>query len=343
MSIRADGVVSGINTSGLVSELSAIYGRPKKILEARISVVDQRRTAFSDLNDMMSTLKDSLTDIQEVTEFRAFSSSQSEDSESYFTVTSDGAATAGTYEIGVQATAKSEMHVISGTNQTADGGTKGFSAKTSTVANGTIRVTWDNQTEAEDAGFLEDTTGNGYFEVTVGTDTNLSQLASTLDSKAGISAYVLNDGDEFYLVLQSEKTGEDFGFSIGYTETSTSLSGTTDRYLNMMVGDVGSTNGTASSLDTRSASTNATTSAQDAVIYANGISVSGSTNVFSDTIAGLTINAIAVSDADASAGTAGEDSGDVFDATVALDTSAISGKVASFVDEIGRASCRERV
>jgi len=333
MSIRADGVVSGINTSGIVSELSAIYGRPKKILEARINIVEQRRTAFSELNTMMSSLKDSLTAIQDVTDFRSFTASQSEASESFFTVTADGSATAGTYSIGVQATAKSEMHVISGTNNTS-GGTAGFTSATSTVANGTLRITWDSQTKAEDAGFAEDSTGLGYFEITVGTDTNLSELASTLDAKAGISSYVLNDGDEFYLVLQSEKTGEDYGFTIGYLETSTTLSGTgttQERYLNMMVSDVSTTNDTSANLDSRSSSTNATTAGTDAVIYANGIEVSNDTNTFSDTINGLTITAIAVSDEDGDGLSATPDSGDTYDATVTLDVSSISDKVDDFV------------
>ena len=92
MSIKTDGVISGIATTSLIKELSAAASRPKTLLENKIALLNTRNTAYSTVSSLLNEMKSSLTDIQTLKNFRAFSTSVPSAATSYFSATADGTA-----------------------------------------------------------------------------------------------------------------------------------------------------------------------------------------------------------------------------------------------------------
>ena len=252
MAIKTDGIISGLSTTALIKELSAAASRPKTLIEAQISQLNTKNTAYSTLNTMINTLKSSLTDIQKVSNFRSFSTSVPSAASSYFSASANGSAIAGSYSVQITQMAKADMHTLNG-----------LSKSTSQIKDGTLKVNFNSS-----SGFSDFT-----LTISSGADNNnLSKLASALNAKKGITSYVLNTGsasNPFRLVVLSEKTGKDFTFTLDYSATGA----------------------TGSSLNTTGTTVSRVTG-QDATATINAVSVSSSTNIFKDAVSGLTITAL---------------------------------------------------
>ena len=285
MAIKTDGIISGLSTTALIKELSAAASKPKTLIETQISQLNVKNTAYSTLNTMINTLKSSLTDIQKVSNFRSFSTTVPSAASSYFSAEANGSAIAGSYSVQITQMAKADMYTLNG-----------LSKSTSTVKDGKLKVNFNS-----DSGFSDFT-----LTISSGADNNnLSKLASALNAKTGITSYVLNTGsasNPFRLVVLSEKTGEDFKFTLAYTPTNTA------------------TSTTEFSLDTTGATVSRVTG-QDAKAKINSVEVSSSTNVFKDAVSGLTLTALGDQD---DAGVAAQD------VAVSLDISDISTKIQKF-------------
>jgi flagellar capping protein FliD len=63
MTIKTDGIISGLSTTALIKELSSAASKPKGLLETKINNLNTKNTAYSTLNTLMGTVKTSLTDI----------------------------------------------------------------------------------------------------------------------------------------------------------------------------------------------------------------------------------------------------------------------------------------
>jgi flagellar hook-associated protein 2 len=281
MAIKTDGIISGLSTTALIKELSAAASKPKTLIETQISQLNVKNTAYSTLNTMINTLKSSLTDIQKVSNFRSFSTTVPSAASSYFSAEANGSAIAGSYSVQITQMAKADMYTLNG-----------LSKSTSTVKDGKLKVNFNS-----DSGFSDFT-----LTISSGADNNnLSKLASALNAKTGITSYVLNTGsasNPFRLVVLSEKTGEDFTFTLDYSATGTS----------------------GSSLNTTGTTVSRVTG-QDAKATINSVEVSSSTNVFKDAVSGLTLTALGDQD---DAGVAAQD------VAVSLDISDISTKIQKF-------------
>jgi flagellar hook-associated protein 2 len=255
MSIKTDGVISGMKTSALVSELSSAISKPKLLLERKVNLIGARQSAYAALNTKLKALNTSLEDIQDLDDFRDFTATTPSTADDYFTVTSDGTATAGTYSIQTTNLAKSEIWVMNP-----------FAEKDSDdkINSGTFSITWSNTS-----------TTSGYDPITVqvseanGNNT-LSTLASALDKKDGVTSYVMYDGTTYRLVIQGEDTGDKYKFNVNMNTTGTTT-GT----------DLDPTAGTVSNTD-----------AADASLLLNGIAITSTTNTFDDAVEGLTIKAV---------------------------------------------------
>ena len=112
MAIRTDGIISGLSTTALVTELSKAASRPKTLLETKISQLNTKNTAYSTLNTLMTAVKTSLTDIQKVSNFRAFSTAVPSAASSYFSASASGSAIAGSYSVQITQMAKADMHIL---------------------------------------------------------------------------------------------------------------------------------------------------------------------------------------------------------------------------------------
>lgn len=183
-SIYASGLISGIDTASLVSQLIALERRRIDLLEAQMRVYEARRSAYQKLNTALLALKTKAAELAKPESFQAVSVTSSQP-----TLLSTVAATGtplGTYAFTVEQMA---TQGIVGSNAYADPDTPITSdaGRTITVNLGSSPVLT--------------------VSVEAGIDT-LSTIADKINAAdAGVTAFVLNDGAGHRLMIQSDATG----------------------------------------------------------------------------------------------------------------------------------------
>ncbi|MEL6344824.1 MAG: flagellar filament capping protein FliD, partial [Myxococcota bacterium] len=185
MSITVDGIISGIDTSGLIGELVDAYSRPRDLLQQDIADFGALQTGLSDLSSRLSDLSTSLETLQDISNLRQYSVTYPETDA--FIADASGEALPGVYSIEVNALARSELEVSEGFDDTQSLGV---------IAEGTLSVTYGGVTT----------------DITVdSSNSSLSELAASINRGVdGVSAYVLDTGQSsgrYQLVVQGEDTG----------------------------------------------------------------------------------------------------------------------------------------
>jgi flagellar hook-associated protein 2 len=181
-SFHVGGVVSGLDTETIISQLVAAASVPKKVMEAKQSGLSKQQDAYTELSSRLTDLQSALTSIDTATEFRSVSGSSSSTSVSDVTVDGDGVV--GTYNLTVTSLAESDMFVS----------TDVFSAKTDSVsaAGGTFAVTYAGTTT----------------NVTVDAGASLNTLVKSInDQVEGVTAYMMDTGSGLKLVIAGNDTG----------------------------------------------------------------------------------------------------------------------------------------
>jgi flagellar hook-associated protein 2 len=264
-----DGIVSGLDTTALINGILEVAAVPKVVMQDQLEEYQTRLEAVSGVANRMNDLVSAIEEMDTEEEFSSFTATIAE--EGYYTVETDSDANPGTYDIEVTQLADSEVEV-----------SQAFSDASSTgvIAEGTFSITY--------AGVSTDITIDG-------TNSSLSALAAEIDDIDGLTAYVMNTGDDtnpYTLVIQGDDTGSDNSIEI---DTS-GLGG----------------GGTVPSFTENS-------TAADAMMIVNGVTVSSDTNSFTDVVPGVDVTVSAL--------TAGE-----VTTTIAADTATIEEKVQSFID-----------
>jgi flagellar hook-associated protein 2 len=191
MAISVDGIVSGINTSSLISDLVGSYSAPKNLLQREISDNNALQESLTGLSSRLGDMQSALEDLSTEAEIREYSVNYTETDA--FIAEATGAATEGVYAVEVSALATSELEV-----------SQGFADTTSTgvIAEGTLDISYDGVTH----------------QVTVdSTNSSLSDLAAEINDISGLSSYVMNTGDAtnpYRLVVQGTDTGSSKGITI---------------------------------------------------------------------------------------------------------------------------------
>jgi flagellar hook-associated protein 2 len=184
MAISVDGIVSGIDTTSLISELSSAYSAPKDLIEDDISDAESLQSAMTTLSGLLGNVSDALEEITEIEDFRTFTAAYEENDD--LAVETDGEAIAGVYSIEIDTLATSELEA---SNAFSDHTTTGV------ISEGTLSVTYAGETT----------------EITVdSSNSSLVELAASIDDVEGITAYVMDTGDAstpYRLIIQGEDTG----------------------------------------------------------------------------------------------------------------------------------------
>ncbi|UCF44276.1 MAG: hypothetical protein JSV99_05005, partial [Planctomycetota bacterium] len=76
--LRLPGLLTGIDTNTLISQLMAVERRTLNRYEDRISLWEQRQTALSTLENKLSTLRSSIRALSDADELRAFNVASSD-------------------------------------------------------------------------------------------------------------------------------------------------------------------------------------------------------------------------------------------------------------------------
>ncbi len=200
MTISFGGLATGLDTNGIIDAIMAVERQPLARLETDKTWLNNRLSAFTELDSKLNTFLDSITDLgdPEVLAKRSVSLSSSD----YFSATVSSEALAGTsYQVEVLSIAQVQKTVSDA----------GFADKTSnTFGTGTLNLTVGTTTTGIDI-----TTENNSLE---------GIMQAINDAGLGVTASIINDGtaSPYRLML----TGEDVGTS--FSLDTTGLTGGTD-------------------------------------------------------------------------------------------------------------------
>jgi flagellar hook-associated protein 2 len=265
MAISAPGVGSGLDVNGIISQLVALERKPIQQIQSQIGGLQSSISAWGQIKSGLAKLQDAAAKLLDTSLWQRNTATSS--NENSLSVRTSGGAMAGSYQVSVQALAQAQSV------RTATG----FAAGTPLGLEGRLeftRGTWSGGSFSA---------GGTPVSVTVTATDTLSDIATKVNqANAGVTAVVVRSGGQENLVFKSSQTGASQGFEIRAYDANDDLitDGTTGlgalSYFNNGGGIVGLTLSAA---------------AQDAVLDIDGIAVTSASNTFSDTIAGLTLEA----------------------------------------------------
>jgi len=183
MAIRVDGAVSGIDTTALIQAILAGQTAQRRTVTDRISAFEGRITKINELVGKIGTMNDALEELETISDFRSFSATNAENDS--FSVTLDGDAVAGSYDIEVLSLASSETRA--GSTESSETAALGRS--------GTLALTYDGTTT----------------NLTISATDSLEDVAAAINDVDGVSAYIMNTTTGYRLVVQGQDSGSDYG------------------------------------------------------------------------------------------------------------------------------------
>jgi len=254
MSISVGGLMSGLDTNGIIDQMLAVQQQPILSLQKKEAEYQVQLSTYGSFKSVLNSLKTSLNALDSADDLTRFTARSGDTS--LFTVSADETAAAGNYDITVSQMA--DVHKLTSTAFT----------ETEAVGEGTIHLSLG----AADA-----------VDIAVSATDTIQDVADAInDADAGIKAAVIFDGTDYYLTLTGEETGADQVINLTVTEEGTDPAdpvNTDTTGLSQLVYDEG---GTTHMTNTQSAA--------DAIITVDGVAdIQRSTNVIDDVIEGVTL------------------------------------------------------
>lgn len=252
-SITSLGAGSGLDLEGLVTKLMASEQQPVTLLQSKESKILAKVSAFGQIKSTVSSLQDAATALATKATFSATTATSS--NSSVISATSTSSAAAGSYSVTVNALAQGQrVTSAAGSTPSVSAGSLTIQLGTYTTTNGTTSFT-----AASPAATAVKFTGS-----------SLTDLRDAINSaKTGVTASVVNDGNNSRLVLQSDGIGKATAFKVSGTDGLSSLS-------------FDASTGATSSF-------NSLQSAQDASLDVQGIAITRASNTITDAIDGVTL------------------------------------------------------
>ena len=275
MAISIDGLISGLDTTSIITKLIELERRPIDLLELRQDSIDGKLEAWQEVNTKILAFETAAQKINSSREFQAVSASFNNNNSTQsdiLTLTANTNVPAGRYSLQVNQLA-TQHKLIS--NQS-------FSSITDTIDFDSVTIT------------SSDGSSQTY------TQSSLSDLRDAINSSGqGVTANIINTASSsspsYRLMLSSKEVGSDESFTMTVDQG-------TDTF--------GSPNSDLLTFATLQ-------SAQDATLELDGISVTRTSNTFTDLIEGIQIDITA-----AGSGTI----------TIGSDTNAVVDNIEEFVD-----------
>ncbi len=250
MSISVGGLVSGLDTNGIIEQLLELQQKPIVKLQEQEAAYQVELSAYGSLQGILGSLKSAMEDLDSVSNLTSFSATSGDTD--LFSVSADENATAGSYGITVQQLAGA--HKL----------TSGAFSEDELVGEGTIHLK----------------VGNGSTtDIAVSATDTIDDVAQAInDAEAGVQAAVIFDGTDYFLTLAAEETGADNVINLTVTDTGD----TNDIDMNglsRLVYDKAFTENLSNTQD-----------AADSIITVDGVAdIHRDTNVIDDVIEGVTI------------------------------------------------------
>jgi flagellar hook-associated protein 2 len=298
MPIISSGIGSGLDISGIVSQLMAVERLPLAKLDQKEAAYQAKISAYGSFKGSLSAFQSSMKGLSTLSKFQGRKASSADST--IFTAAANTKAVAGSYAVEVTQLAQAQK-LTSG----------GFDASSSSVGTGTLTIqfgTWDG---VEFVANPDKTAEN----ITI--DSDHSTLAGVRDAindaDAGVTATIVNDGTDFRLLITSNDTGEANSLKITVSDSS-DASNTDNAGLSQLAYDPAGSLGNGMNLDE-------TVAAQNAMLNVDGIvGIEKAGNIITDVIEGVTLTLLKESDA-----------GDTTTLTVSQDTAVVKTAVEEFV------------
>ena len=193
MSISVGGLISGMDTDNIISQLLDIERKPILKLQSQEAGFQVKLSAFGNFKNSLEGVRTAARNLDSLSDFAGFSASSGNNE--LFTVVADNDAVQGSYSIKVNALATT--HKL----------TSVAFSETGAVGEGTIHL---------------QVGGEATVDIEIGALDTISDVADAInDSGAAVNAGVIFDGTNYYLTLAGEETGEDNVISLTVTESGT--------------------------------------------------------------------------------------------------------------------------
>lgn len=195
-SVQLTGLSTGIDTAAIVEQLMKVEKRRLLSLQSSLSVLQDKRTAVSDLNSKLSSFRTALSALSDSSQLRTYQAKSGD--EDLLTATASSSAFEGTHNIKIRqlATANRWVH-------------DGFEYKTQYVGEGNLILSYNHQE------FVVQTTAT----------TTLQELVDLINNdpdNPGITAGILDypsAGGRYHLVLSGRESGSDYQIKINTSNT----------------------------------------------------------------------------------------------------------------------------
>ena len=262
--LSSPGIGSGLDVTGIVSQLMAVERRPLSALDSKEATQQTKLTAFGSLKGAVSSFQSSLAALANPEKFTGVAASISDTTLASVSATSK--AVTGSHSIEIQTLAQSQK--LKSAN---------FATTSTTIGSGTMTIQFGTYS----GGTFTLNPDKAAQSITI--SPNNSSLAGIRDAinlaDAGVTASIVNDGSGNRLVIASEDTGLSNALKI--TTTDADGNNTDNAGLSQLVYDA-STGGTTNLAETVSAS--------NATLVIDGISISKASNKITDALEGVTLD-----------------------------------------------------
>lgn len=250
--ITSTGLGSGLDIESLVSSLMSVEKRPLLQLATKEASYQAKLSAFGQIKSVLSELRTATTALNDASKFSATGATVTGDAG--FTASSTSGAATGSYGVEVFSLAKVQRIATSATNEI------------SVTAPGNLTITY-GEVDAGGAFVADpDPDRSATLEFTGSTLEELRD-AINANSKLGIKASIVDNGEARQLVLTGTATGADKAFKLSGDGGLAALSYTP---------------GIAGDLETVQA-------ASDAKLKVDGIAITRASNTITDVIEGVTL------------------------------------------------------
>ena len=255
-------------------------------LNDQVKKTEAKISTYGEIKSLVATLDDTVSKLTSVTGWNAVTATSSDSA--FVTASAVGGTVATSFSVEVQGLAKAQ-------NTTS----AGLTPPALPVGAGTLRLEVGGKWSADRSTF-DLAAGKSPVDIDISATDKLSDVASKINgAKAGVTATIVSDASGERLLLRSNATGEESGFRMTVKTDADGDAADTTGLSRLVVG--------------------ATTEyGANARAKVNGIDVTSSSNVFANTVAGVTFTAVKETTAPITV-------------TVAKDSSAVKANLENFV------------
>lgn len=251
MAIGVGGLMSGLDTNSIITQMMQLERRPILLLQNKEAGIQARISALGSLKSGLSGLQTATVALKSASGFSAMQATSG--NTTVLTATASSSAMAGNYQVEVSILAKAQQVRSSA-----------FAASDTDVGTGVLTITVGSGTPVN-------------ITIGVADDHTLAGIAAAInDAEAGVTAGVVNDGSgNYYLTLSAGETGTANTISLSIDDddlVDNDAAGLSKLYNDPVTGTMFETQAAA-----------------NAALLVNGIPVTRSGNTISDLIDGVTL------------------------------------------------------